>query len=100
MNTNKQDQVVTDKYALYNGDCVAGMQALPDGCVDLSVYSPPFAGLYQYSSDERDMSNCISRDEFFDHYEFAVKEIHRLTKPGRMTAVHCMDIPTGNSGKP
>jgi len=95
----KQDnQVITDRYALYNGDCVEGMKQLPDGCVDLSVYSPPFAGLYQYSSDERDMSNCISRDEFFKHYEFAVKEIHRLTKPGRMTAVHCMDIPTGNSG--
>lgn len=98
MSTNKQDQVITDRYALYNGDCVAGMQALPDACVDLSVYSPPFAGLYQYSSDERDMSNCISREEFFAHYEFAVKEVHRLTKPGRMTAVHCMDIPTGNSG--
>lgn len=74
------------------------MKSLPAGCVDLSVYSPPFAGLYQYSSDEQDMSNCISRDEFFEHYEFAIKEIHRLTKPGRMTAVHCMDIPTGNSG--
>lgn len=95
----KQDnQVITERYALYNGDCVEGMKQLPDGCVDLSVYSPPFAGLYQYSSDERDMSNCISRDEFFKHYEFAVKEIHRLTKPGRMSAVHCMDIPTGNSG--
>lgn len=93
-----QDQVITDRYALYNGDCVETMKQLPDGCVDLSLYSPPFAGLYQYSSDERDMSNCISRDEFFQHYEFAVKEIHRLTKPGRMTAVHCMDIPTGNSG--
>lgn len=93
-----QDQVIKDRYALYNGDCVETMKQLPDGCVDLSVYSPPFAGLYQYSSDERDMSNCISREEFFSHYEFAVKEIHRLTKPGRMTAVHCMDIPTGNSG--
>ncbi len=94
----KQDQVITDRYALYNGCCVEVMKSLPDGCVDLSLYSPPFAGLYQYSSDERDMSNCVSRDEFFDHYEFAVKELHRLTKPGRMSAVHCMDIPTGNSG--
>jgi len=92
------NQEITENYAIYNGDCVKGMQALPDGCVDLSIYSPPFAGLYQYSSDEEDMSNCISRDEFFKHYEFCVKEIHRLTKAGRMTAVHCMDIPTGNSG--
>jgi DNA modification methylase len=91
-------QLITENFALYNGDCVAGMKQLPSETVDLSVYSPPFAGLYQYSSDEQDMSNCIDRDEFFAHYEFAVKEIHRLTKPGRMTAVHCMDIPTGNSG--
>lgn len=98
MKTDTQYQVVTDRYAIYNGDCVEVMKTLPDGCVDLSVYSPPFAGLYQYSSDERDMSNCVTRDEFFDHYGFAVSELHRLTKPGRMTAVHCMDIPTGNSG--
>jgi hypothetical protein len=98
MKTDTKDQVVTDRYAIYNGDCVEVMKTLPDGCVDLSVYSPPFAGLYQYSSDERDMSNCVTRDEFFDHYGFAVSELHRLTKPGRMTAVHCMDIPTGNSG--
>lgn len=92
------NQTITDKFALYNGDCIEVMQKLPDGFVDLSVYSPPFAGLYQYSSDAQDLSNCISRDEFFAHYEFVVKEIHRLTKPGRMTAVHCMDIPTGNTG--
>jgi hypothetical protein len=98
MKTEQTNQIVTETHALYNGDCVEVMRSLPDGCVDLSVYSPPFAGLYQYSSDERDMSNCIDRDEFFTHYGFAVDEIHRLTKPGRMTAVHCMDIPTGNSG--
>jgi hypothetical protein len=98
MKTEQTNQVVTETHALYNGDCVEVMRSLPDGCVDLSVYSPPFAGLYQYSSDERDMSNCIDRDEFFTHYGFAVDEIHRLTKQGRMTAVHCMDIPTGNSG--
>jgi DNA modification methylase len=98
MKTPPKEQIIADRYALYNGDCVSVMKSLPDSCVDLSLYSPPFAGLYQYSSDERDMSNCINREEFFTHYEFAVKEIHRLTKPGRMTAVHCMDIPTGNSG--
>jgi len=91
-------QLITKNFALYNGDCVAGMKQMPSATVDLSIYSPPFAGLYQYSSDEQDMSNCIDRTEFFAHYEFAVKEIRRLTKPGRMTAVHCMDIPTGNSG--
>lgn len=91
-------QKITDKFAIYNGDCVEVMRSLPDGKVDLSIYSPPFAGLYQYSSNEQDLSNCVSRDEFFKHYEFVVQELHRLTKPGRMTAVHCMDIPTGNSG--
>lgn len=95
---NKQNQTITPKYALYNGDCVEVMKQLPDGAIDLSLYSPPFAGLYQYSSDDQDLSNCINHDEFYEHYEFVIKELHRLTKPGRMSAVHCMDIPTGNSG--
>ncbi len=92
------DQTLTEDYALYCGDCVATMRTLPDGVVDLSIYSPPFAGLYQYSSDERDMSNSIDRDEFFEHYGYAIDEIRRLTKPGRISAVHCMDIPLSNAG--
>lgn len=93
-----EQQVITDRYALYMGDCVDAMKSLPDGFVGLSVYSPPFGGLYQYSSDPRDLSNCLNREEFFDHYRFVVQEIHRLTLPGRFSAVHCMDIPTGNTG--
>lgn len=93
------NQVITDRYALYNGDCCQVMPTLPDKCIDLSVYSPPFCGLYNYSSDERDLSNCGSYDEFFQHYEFVVNEIARLTKPGRISAVHCMDIPSSvNAG--
>lgn len=92
------NQVVTPKYAVYNGDCVEVMGRLPAESIHLSCYSPPFGGLYQYSSDERDLSNCLDRDEFFTHYEFVVKELHRVTLPGRMSAVHCMDIPTGNTG--
>jgi DNA modification methylase len=92
------EQVLTEKYALWNGDCMEVMAKLRAESVHLSVYSPPFAGLYQYSSSERDLSNCRSREEFFDHYEFVVKEIARLTLPGRMTCVHCMDIPSGNTG--
>lgn len=92
------DQNVTPQYALYNGDCIEVMQQLPDEVVSLSIYSPPFAGLYHYSSNERDLSNCKDYQEFFDHYAFVVKELFRLTKPGRMTAVHCMDVPSGNSG--
>ncbi len=74
------------------------MGGLPADTVHLSVYSPPFGGLYTYSSDPRDLSNAINRGEFFDHYEFVVRELHRVTMPGRMSAVHCMDIPSGNSG--
>jgi DNA modification methylase len=92
------EQTITDNYALYNGDCIEVMGALPAESIGLSIYSPPFGGLYQYSSDERDLSNCLGYDEFFEHYEFCVRAIHRVTMPGRMSAVHCMDIPTGNTG--
>lgn len=93
------DQVIKDKYALYCGDCMEVMPRFPDGSIHLSIYSPPFAGLYQYSSSEHDLSNSRSYDEFMTHYEFVVKELYRLTMPGRMTAVHCMDIPNGNTGR-
>src|SRR6266487_5376656 len=96
------EQKITNAYAVYNGDSVEVIRGLRDASIHLSIYSPPFASgsgcLYQYSSDERDLSNCLDRDEFFSHYEFVVREIHRLTLPGRMSAVHCMDIPTGNTG--
>jgi DNA modification methylase len=92
------DQLITDEYAIYSSDCMEVMPGLPDGSIHLSVYSPPFTGLYQYSSSERDLSNCRSYTEFFEMYEFVVREIARLTMPGRITAVHCMDIPTGNTG--
>lgn len=90
---------ITDRYAIYNADCMEVMANMPDGSVDFSIYSPPFAGLYNYSSDERDVSNCANYDEFSDHYGFIIAEIARLTKPGRCTAVHCADIPLSNSGK-
>lgn len=91
------NQEIQPQYALYNGDCVEVMQSLPSERVDISVYSPPFCGLYNYSSSEKDLSNCKSYSQFFDHYKFVVDQIHRLTKPGRITCVHCMDVPgTGN----
>lgn len=92
------DQKITDRYAIYNGDCIETMQTLPNESIYLSIYSPPFGGLYNYSSSERDLSNCRDYDQFFDHYAFVVRELFRLTLPGRMTAVHCMDVPSGNSG--
>lgn len=87
------DQDVTDRFAAYHGDCIETMERLPSESIHVSAYSPPFCGLYHYSSSERDLSNCRSYDEFFKHYAFVVREIHRLTLPGRITAVHCMDVP-------
>jgi DNA modification methylase len=92
------DQKITDRYAIYNGDCIEVMQKLPAESVHLSIYSPPFGGLYHYSSSERDLSNCDDYQQFFEHYAFVVREKFRVTMPGRMTAVHCMDVPSGNSG--
>lgn len=90
------EQAVTDRYAIFNGDCIDVMGSLPSASVHLSVYSPPFGGLYHYSSDERDLSNCQDYAQFFDHYTYVVREIARLTMSGRCTAVHCMDVPNGN----
>lgn len=90
------EQAVTDRYAIFNGDCIEVMGSLPSESIHLSVYSPPFGGLYHYSSDERDLSNCQDYAQFFDHYTYVVREIARLTLPGRCTAVHCMDVPNGN----
>lgn len=93
-----KNQVIDDRFALYNGDCVETMKKLPDECIHLSVYSPPFAGLYVYSSDPKDMSNCDNYDQFMAQYGFVVKELFRITLPGRITAVHCCDVPLSNTG--
>ena len=93
------DQTITPEYALYNGDCVEVMRSLPDCKIDLSIYSPPFCGLYNYSSNERDLSNCRSYQEFFEHYGYVIAEIARLTKPGRISAVHVMDVPGRGNGE-
>jgi hypothetical protein len=101
------DQVITDHYALTCGDAMEVMPDYPDGCMHAVVYSPPFAygdeglggaGLYKYSSSERDLSNAGGYTEFFKMYGYFVRELHRLTMPGRINAVHCMDTPMGNSG--
>lgn len=91
------DSVITDRFAIYNGDSCEIMKSIPDESVHMTVYSPPFGGLYQYSSDDRDLSNSKNYNDFFEHYEYIVKEIDRITLPGRFTVVHCSDIPKGNS---
>lgn len=99
------EQKIGKDYAIYNGDSVEVMKEIPTGKVHLTVYSPPFgtpragrAGLYVYSSSDRDLSNCHDYGTFFEHYEFFVKEIHRITMPGRFSCVHAAEVPTGNSG--
>ena len=96
-------QLVTDRYAIYEDDCIEGMSKLPDESIHFSIYSPPFAtasgGLYHYSSSKRDLSNSIDYNRFMAHYNFVISEIYRLTKPGRSTAVHVMDTPLSNNGK-
>ena len=89
------DQVINDRYALYNSDCMEVLMSLPSESIDVSIYSPPFPELYQYSDDPRDISNCVSYDETIDHYEHVVKEVVRLTKPGRLSCVHCTDLKRG-----
>lgn len=91
-------QQITDRWAIYNGDSMDVMATMPDESIHASVYSPPFAGLYVYSSNDRDVSNARNYAEFREHYGMFVRELYRLTKPGRMTAVHAAPIPSGNSG--
>src|SRR3990167_3190136 len=94
------EQHVTDRYAIYCGDSIEVLAWMPDASVYLTAYSPPFSGeagwLFNYSSSPNDLSNCTSMEQFFAHYEFLVKEIKRITLPGRMSAVHCMDTPGKN----
>ena len=92
------DQQVTDRWAIYNADALDVMGAMPDESIHASIYSPPFAGLYVYSSNTRDVSNSRDYAEFRDHYGRFVKELHRLTKPGRTTGVHAAPVPSSNSG--
>lgn len=87
-----KEQVITDEYAIYCSDCMYVLPSMPEKSIDLSVYSPPFAGLYNYSSSDNDFSNCETREQFLEQYEFLIKEIARVTKPGRITCVHCTDV--------
>ncbi len=92
MENKVKDQTVTENYAIYNSDCMLVLPSLDDKSIDLSIYSPPFAGLYNYSSSPNDFSNCESKEQFLEQYEFLVSEISRITKDGRITAVHCTDV--------
>jgi DNA modification methylase len=87
------DTQTGDGWTAMLGDSCERMQSLESNSVDLSVYSPPFADLYTYTDSERDLGNCRDWDEFFNHYAYIVRELLRVTKPGRVTCCHAMDIP-------
>jgi DNA modification methylase len=87
-----KNQVIKERYAIYNADVMEVLPELEDESIDLVVYSPPFAGLYNYSSDPRDFSNCESKEQFVEQYDYLVKEMARVTKKGRINAVHCTDV--------
>lgn len=88
-----KDQVVNDDFAYYCGDCVEVSMGIPDNKADIIIYSPPFFELYVYSDDPKDMNNSANYSQFKMHYEFLLKELKRILKPGRICAVHCMDLP-------
>jgi len=83
-----------DNWGLYNADCIEAMAGFPEGMIDLAIFSPPFADLFVYSDSERDMGNCGSYDEFMDHYRYFAENLYRAMKPGRITCVHCTDLPS------
>ncbi len=89
------EQEIKGDYAIYNGDCMEVLPSIKHNSVHLSIYSPPFPELYQYSNDPRDMSNCKTYDEGMEQFQFIINEIYRATVPGRITAVHCMDLKKG-----
>lgn len=83
-----------DRFAAYHGDCVDVMSQLPAESIGFSIYSPPFANIFVYSDSVADMGNCANDAEFFEQYRYAIAELFRLTMPGRLSAVHCSDLPT------
>ena len=87
-----KQQEITENYAIYNADCMDVLASFPENYIDLSIYSPPFCGLYSYTSHSKDFSNCDSKEQFLEQYEFLVAEMARVTKAGRINAVHCTDI--------
>jgi len=88
------DQVVTDRYAIYNGDAIEVIQGMPSDSIHYSIFSPPFASLYTYSNSERDMGNCKGEDGFLAHFDFLIRELYRVIMPGRLLSFHCMNLPT------
>lgn len=94
---NVIDQTITDRFAIYNADCIDVLRGMPDSSVHYSIFSPPFASLYTYSASPRDMGNCSTHEEFFAQFRYLVPELYRVMKPGRLLSFHCMLLPTSKA---
>lgn len=90
---NVLDQMIDDQYAIYNGDSCEVLKNIPDNSIHYTLFSPPFASLYTYSNSDRDMGNSKGDSEFYQHFSYLVKELYRVTMPGRLLSFHCMNIP-------
>lgn len=97
MSTYETADVTEGLWTMKLGDCVERIKDIADGSVGFSVFSPPFASLYTYSPSDRDMGNCVDDAQFMEHFQFLVKELYRVTKPGRLLSFHCMNLPTSKA---
>lgn len=88
------NQVITDKFSIYHGDCVDVIKGIPDNSIHYTIFSPPFESLYTYSNSDRDFGNCASSEEFHIQFSFLIDELYRVTMPGRLLSFHCMNLPT------
>lgn len=88
------NQEVSKMFSIYNGDSVEVLKGIPDNSIHYSIFSPPFASLYTYSNSDRDMGNSKTDDEFYEHFQYLVKELYRVIMPGRLLSFHCMNLPT------
>lgn len=93
-NVKVLNQAVHEKFTFYHGDSCEICKGIPDNSIHYSIFSPPFASLYTYSNSDRDMGNCKNDDEFYTQFLFLVKELYRITMPGRLLSFHCMNLPT------
>lgn len=91
------NQEINDKFTMINGDCCEVLQGIPSDSIHYSIFSPPFASLYTYSASDRDLGNCASYEEFFEHFGFMLAELHRVMMPGRNVSMHCMLLPTSKT---
>lgn len=87
------EQRIEEFYSMYQGDSCEVMKGIPDASIHYTIFSPPFSSLYTYSNSDRDMGNSKNDDEFYEHFRYLVKELYRITMPGRLLSFHCMNIP-------